>query len=122
MQKTVTKLVDDLNGEDMDEGEGQTVDFGLDGVGYEIDLFNDQAEDLRAQLKEYIANGRRTGGRKQAGRAPKVNGGGQSRYSRETSAHQREWARSQGFTVSDRGRLPGDAIAAWEQAHPTQVA
>ncbi|MFJ3786847.1 histone-like nucleoid-structuring protein Lsr2 [Streptomyces sp. NPDC090093] len=29
----------------------------------------------------------------------------------------REWARSQGYDVPDRGRIPGHVIQAWEQAH-----
>lgn len=30
----------------------------------------------------------------------------------------RAWARSQGITVSDRGRLPPDVLTAWRTAHP----
>ncbi|MEU3400829.1 Lsr2 family DNA-binding protein [Streptomyces filamentosus] len=29
----------------------------------------------------------------------------------------RQWARSQGYDVPDRGRIPGHVIQAWEQAH-----
>lgn len=34
----------------------------------------------------------------------------------------REWARGQGITVSDRGRLSADVVARYEDAHPAEVA
>ncbi|MFB6559631.1 histone-like nucleoid-structuring protein Lsr2 [Streptomyces sp. NPDC056400] len=30
----------------------------------------------------------------------------------------RAWARANGFQVEDRGRIPPDVMAAWEQSHP----
>jgi len=42
----------------------QTVQFGLDGVTYEIDLSDDNAAALRDELARYIGAGRRVGGRK----------------------------------------------------------
>jgi hypothetical protein len=43
-QRTVTRLVDDLDGTEIQNGSGQTVSFGLDGQGYEINLTNENAE------------------------------------------------------------------------------
>ncbi|MDT7742150.1 MAG: hypothetical protein QOE59_1228, partial [Actinomycetota bacterium] len=43
-QKTVVSFIDDLDGESEAEG---TVPFSLDGVDYEIDLSEENAEDLR---------------------------------------------------------------------------
>jgi hypothetical protein len=45
-QKVLVSLVDDLDGT---EAEG-TVEFGLDGVSYQIDLSTDNAEELRDAL------------------------------------------------------------------------
>src|SRR6266508_6575330 len=61
-QKTVTYLVDDLEGGDAEE----TVKFGLDGTEYEIDLSEKNASALRESLARFVAAGRRAG---KAGRA-----------------------------------------------------
>jgi hypothetical protein len=64
-QKTIVQLIDDLDGTSNDSIE--TVTFGLDGVVYEIDLSDDNAETLRDNLAEFIASARRTGGRAKRG-------------------------------------------------------
>ena len=66
--KTVTELVDDIDGKPADE----TVSFGLDGVQYEIDLATDNAEALREALAPWAEAARRTGGRRGPGRPVKV--------------------------------------------------
>ena len=66
--KTVTELVDDIDGKPADE----TVSFGLDGVQYEIDLATDNAEALREALTPWAEAARRTGGRRAGGRPVKV--------------------------------------------------
>jgi hypothetical protein len=54
-QKVVVSVLDDLDG----SAEASTVKFGLDGVSYEIDLSEANAERLRALLASYVENGRR---------------------------------------------------------------
>jgi hypothetical protein len=51
----VVQLVDDLDGGPAD----QTVQFGLDGAGYELDLSAANAAALRAVLSPYVSAGRR---------------------------------------------------------------
>lgn len=46
-QRTVTTLIDDLDGSPADE----TVDFSLDGVNHQIDVSHENAAELRNQLK-----------------------------------------------------------------------
>jgi hypothetical protein len=120
-QKTVVTLVDDLTGEESEDI--TTVEFALDGVTYEIDLDDKNSAGLRDQLAQYVAAARRTGGRRAAGRRRSGGGGagtGTPRatspggYDRETSKQIREWARSEGFEVSDRGRVPNNVVEAWE--------
>ncbi len=36
----------------------------------------------------------------------------------EQAKHIREWAEQNGFKVSDRGRIPQDVLAAYDEAHP----
>ena len=59
-QKVQVLLVDDIDGSDADE----TVTFSLDGVSYEIDLTDANAQKLRDDLSTWIGHARRAGGRK----------------------------------------------------------
>ncbi|HEY2191904.1 MAG TPA: Lsr2 family protein [Actinomycetospora sp.] len=120
-QKTVVTLVDDLTGEESEDI--TTVEFALDGVTYEIDLDEKNSAELRDSLAQYVASARRTGGRRGASSGRRRSGGagtGTPRatspggYDRETSKQIREWARGEGFEVSDRGRVPNNVVEAWE--------
>ena len=97
-------LVDDLDGGQAEE----TVSFGLDGASYEIDLSKKNAKALRDALAPYVASARRAGGRRGRGRGGR--GGGRA----SDTAAIREWARSQGMKISDRGRIPADIIEKYE--------
>jgi hypothetical protein len=115
-QKTMVTLVDDLDGSEADE----TVEFGLDGVSYEIDLNDTHAKTLRDQLADYVAHARRQGRapritrRTSSARATKKNGSGA--VDREQSRAVRDWARQNGYTVSDRGRIPTEVTEAYHRA------
>ena len=65
-QKVVVSLVDDLDSSEADE----TVEFGLDGATYEIDLSDANAAALRDRLADYVAHARRSGGRRRRRRPP----------------------------------------------------
>ena len=54
-KKVTVTLVDDFDGEGAAD---ETVEFGLDGVTYEIDLSNKNAGKLRADLKQWIESAR----------------------------------------------------------------
>jgi len=110
-QKVVVQLVDDIDGTPIESGSGSTVSFALDGATYEIDLADGNAERLRAALAPYIKAGRRVGGRRTAGR-----GSGSSAPASEATA-MREWARSRGMKVSERGRVGADVVEAYRAAH-----
>lgn len=107
-QRVEVVLVDDLDGAPADE----TVQFGLDGVSYEIDLTSGNAQALRDAVAPYLGHARRVGGRRSGGRkasAPASRG--------TQSASIREWAREQGLPVNERGRIPADIVARYEAAH-----
>jgi hypothetical protein len=111
-QKVVVQLVDDLDGTTSDDI--TTVTFGLDGADYEIDLTAGNAAKLRNQLGDFVEAARRTGGRVRRGTAPK---GATPAASREQTKAIRDWARGNGFELSDRGRIPSNVIEAFEAAH-----
>ena len=108
-QRTVVILEDDIDGGEATE----TVTFGLDGVTYEIDLNDKNAADLRAALAPWVGHGRRIarGGRAAAPARPS-----RKRGSSEATV-MREWARANGYTVNDRGRISAEIRAAYEAAH-----
>lgn len=112
-QKTIVQLIDDLDGTSSNSID--TITFGLDGVTYEIDLTEGNAEKLRDQLAEFIGSARRTGGRAKRNIGPGANrsSNGASR-SREQTQAIRDWARQNGWEVADRGRIPADIIKAFE--------
>lgn len=104
-QKVNIVLVDDIDGSDA----SQTVTFGLDGASYEIDLNDQHATQLRDALAAYVGHARKVG-RAGARRAKASSGDGAS--AREI----REWAKSNGHSVPERGRIPGDVREAFEAA------
>jgi Lsr2 len=124
-QKTIVTFIDDLTGEEAEDI--TTVEFALEGVTYEIDLADDNAAKLRDNLARYVAAARKTssarrasvrGADRSAGRGAS-NGGGVARsgYNRDTLKAIREWAKQNGHSVSDRGRLPLNVLNAWEANH-----
>lgn len=115
-RRTKIVLEDDLTGEVLEEGRGETVSFGLDGTPYEIDLSGDNSAELRQALKRYIDAGRKagSGSRRSTASTPRSAAG---RRSREDTAAIRAWARESGHEVSERGRIPATIIEAYEAAH-----
>ena len=105
-QKVNIVLVDDLDGTEATE----TVTFGLDGTTYEIDHNDANAASLREALSGYVGHARKvTGarrGRKSAGSASSSN-----------TKDVREWAKSKGMDVSERGRISADIQKAYDAAH-----
>src|SRR5262249_5023834 len=114
-QKVTVQLVDDLDGTASDDI--STVSFGLDGVSYEIDLNEDNATSLRDSLADFVASARRTGGRVKRGAAPTATRPTGSGRSKEQTQAIREWAKKNGHTVSERGRISTTIIEAFEAAH-----
>lgn len=65
-RKTITALIDDVDGEYAD----QTISFALDGLTYEIDLSNENAIQLREDIEKWAKKSRRAGGRRHRGTGP----------------------------------------------------
>ena len=116
-QKTVVTLVDDLTGEAAENI--STVEFALDGISYELDLTDENSAKLHDALAQYVKAARKIGGRRHSAahpnRASKSTRRGRG-YNRETLKSIREWAKTNGYNVSDRGRLPTEVAHAWDRA------
>lgn len=111
-KKVVVELVDDLDNSAIEEGEGGTVSFALEGVNYEIDLGSANIEQLRTVLAPYIEKGRRTGRAGAARKASSSAGSGLPTLNQQI----REWAKTRGLDVPSKGPLPKRIREAYESA------
>lgn len=118
MKKVIEQLVDDISGDVIADGAGETVSFAIDGRSYEIDLGEKNAAALREALQPYIAAGRRSSALSAPARQAAV------RISKSAASHWsagyavvREWAQANGVEVSPRGRVADSVMKAYEDAH-----
>lgn len=107
-QKVLVQLVDDLDGTVSEDVE--TVQFALDGVTYEIDLSESNADRLRAAFGEVVPHARRTGGRIRR-RRPATVGAADGE-----AARIRAWADANGVQLAARGRIPRDVQEQYDKA------
>ena len=109
-KQIVTVLTDDIDGSDAD----RTVEFGLDGVNYTIDLSEKNAGKLRKALDPYLAAGSRVGRRTAKDRvAVRTTAAAPVRANRDQNQAIREWATKNGYAVSERGRIPSSIVEAF---------
>ncbi len=99
-------LIDDLDGSKAD----RTVSFSLEGDQYEIDLSQANIDKLYDALAPYSEAARKV--RPSRNRKTSTQGSSTGK-----SALVREWARSRGMKVSERGRVSQEVIDAYEAAH-----
>ena len=103
VSKVITRLEDDLDGSEAAE----TIHFSVDGVEYEIDLSKSNADKFRNSFGDYIAHGRKVGGRR-AHKSASSDG--------VDIKAVRKWAESNGIQLSPRGRIPADVIGQYHAA------
>ena len=89
-----------------------TVRFALDGTSYEIDLSGEHAQALRGALSRYIDAARRAPGTQRPARSRRRKPSAGDPDSTEV----RDWARSQGIDVKDRGRIPAGLVVKFKAA------
>lgn len=109
-RRTQVILVDDIDGGQADE----TVAFGLDGSSYEIDLSSKNAASLREAMASYVGAAHRLGRSGARGSGPR--GRAPATTDREQTQAIRAWARRNGHSVSDRGRIPATIVEAYHAA------
>ncbi|MAU84031.1 MAG: hypothetical protein CME34_19605 [Gordonia sp.] len=106
---TVVQFVDDLDGKELKDS--INIRFGVDGKEYEFDTSPAHAKEFHKALEKYVAASRRAGRAK--GRKP----AGTNVRSKEQTRLIRDWARQNGFEVSDRGRIPVEVTEAFDAAN-----
>lgn len=123
-KQTITKILDDLTGEEADE----TVSYALDGNLYEIDLTAANAAKLREFLATYMDASTRVGRVGQQAQIRSFRGASSYqkpvsvRGTREVNQAIREWATGNGYELADRGRIPQHIQDAYSQRHATAAA
>ncbi|WP_458112377.1 Lsr2 family protein [Arthrobacter sp. R1-13] len=108
-KKMVILLEDDLDGSEANE----TVNFAIDGVGYEIDLNDRNAAELRLVLDRYVSAARRSSAPSRGRGRPRAT----VQVTSPTSSEVREWAKAQGLSVNERGRVQAAVMADYVAAH-----
>lgn len=108
-KQVITVLTDDLDGGDAD----RTIEFGLDGLSYAIDLSETNAGKLRKALDPYLAVASRIGRTGAHGRIASRAAATPARSNRDRNQAIREWAAKNGYEVSDRGRIPSSIVEAF---------
>lgn len=110
-KRVIVEHVDDLDGTNDNV---TTVRFTFDGTQYEIDLGSSNRRGLEEALAPYTDKARVVGGSRKKRSA---SGSGSSRSERERNTQVREWARSQGMQVGDKGKIPEAVSRRYELAH-----
>jgi hypothetical protein len=110
-KQIVTLLTDDIDGTEADS----TIEFGLDGVTYTIDLSEKNAGKLRKALEPYLNVASRVG-RSTTSRIPARAAAPTSRSNRDQNQAIREWAGKNGYEVSERGRIPSSVVEAFHKS------
>lgn len=119
-RKVLVTLVDDLDGTELGEN-GETVEFAIDGQGYELDLSPENAQKVRDAFGQYGQHARKVAQRRASasggGRRSGATGGGRSEQDREHTKAIREWAVKHGHMKAEsRGRIPTVIREAYEAA------
>jgi hypothetical protein len=104
MAKQVSvSMVDDFDGTSTAD---TTITYSIDGTHYEIDLSNKNADKFHAAIATWIDHSRKVSAPEGSRRPRKISGG-------EDFTAIRQWAASQGMTVSPRGRIKSEIVTAY---------
>ena len=95
--RVITQLLSDLSGDEIAEGQGETIEFAYRGRSYSIDLTSQEAEKFDRAIAKYIAAGRPAGAAMRPGGKPRRGG---------DAKEVRAWAKAQGLDIPARGRIP----------------
>ena len=109
-QKVSVTYACDYDQKEIPDGQHRLRRFSIDGRDYEIDLCLKHSERLDDALVRYATHARKSSARP-------------LRTKRRTAAHRkhsagvRAWAKTQGLTVSERGRIPAEVVSKYEASH-----
>lgn len=116
-RKVVREFIDDIDGSAAE----RTFTFAVDGTVYEIDLSSENIAEFQSAIGGFIESARKvkapSNGRRQRGGSTT-----DLRERRERLSEVREWAKANGYNVSDRGRVSTEVWAAFENRNSATAA
>lgn len=117
-ERIVRQLIDDIDGTDITDGGGEQVEFSVRGVAYRIDLSAANIAKFDKALKPYVDAAERVGGSaRRSATTAKPKATASATGSSEQLTAIRDWARRNGYEVSDRGRIRAEVVEAFNAAH-----
>jgi hypothetical protein len=112
-KKTVVTPIDDIDGS---QG-AETVEFGIDGFLYSVDLSAAHAEALRDRLTAYREFGTRLGKLQPRSALTNLRSTPSGRATPSGNRDIRRWAEENGLPIKARWALPTSVIEKYEAAH-----
>jgi hypothetical protein len=109
-QKVSVTFACDYDEKEIPDGQHLTRAFSLDGRDYEIDLCERHSQKFDEVFSRFATRARKAASR--VGHAKR-----RTSAHRKRSADIRTWAKGNGISVSDRGRIPADVIARYDASH-----
>lgn len=100
---TIVDITDDIDG----TPNAKTVKFGLDDKQYSIDLSPENEKKLREFLAVFVGHATQSGRKTGRTKGPR---------STSRSMDIRDWARSNGYDVPERGRISQNIVDAYDAA------
>jgi len=121
-KEVFTRLIDDITKEPVPEGQGESVQFSLDGRTYELDLNDKNAKKFHDTMQFYVDHSVEVEDAPSApGRVgrPRASTAATKSTKRDPSQLQaiRDWANSNGYTVAPRGRIKAEIEEAYNNAN-----
>jgi len=111
-QKVIREFIDDIDGSEAE----RTFTFAVDGTNYEIDLSAQNIKEFNEAIAGFVESARKVKADGHGARARKTSTSDSGRSRKQTQAV-RAWARQQGHSINDRGRIPASIQQAFDQAH-----
>lgn len=112
-KQTVVTLTDDIDGSEAAE----TVEFGIDGQLYSIDLSPEHAEELRDRLTAYREFGTGLGRYHARSAEPAASKRAPNQGNKERNLDIRRWAEENRLPIKARGKIADEVIAKYDAAH-----
>lgn len=117
-RETIQRIIDDYDGTELDPSDVIVENFTINGVDYQLDLGGKSAAKFDKDMQKWIDKATKIGGRAKRStnkQAPASNGAAPTDKSQLAAI--RDWARQNGYEVSDRGRIAQAIVAEFEAAH-----
>ena len=92
----------------------ETVTFSYDGGTYAFEACQAHLDEFNETMQHFVAHARREGSAPRGG--GRTNSAGGHRAGRASLGDIREWARANGYKVSNRGRIPEEVRQAFAAA------